>query len=97
MTRKVCLDIAKGLGIGLVVLGHLIDYFGAEISGVYSFIYLFHVPLFFPLSGMFFKREDSFRFFFEEEIHPSLCPLSSGQYILLRCRDNTNQFSGRLI
>lgn len=67
MTRKVCLDIAKGLGIGLVVLGHLIDYFGAEISGVYSFIYLFHVPLFFFLSGMFFKREDSFRFFLKKK------------------------------
>lgn len=60
MTRKASIDIAKGLGISLVVLGHLIDYFGADLPGVYPYIYLFHVPLFFFLSGLFFKEEEKF-------------------------------------
>lgn len=60
MTRKVSIDVAKGLGISLVVLGHLIDYFGADLPGVYPYVYLFHVPLFFFLSGLFFKEDESF-------------------------------------
>lgn len=58
MTRKVSIDIAKGIGISLVVLGHLNDYFGASIPVAYKFIYLFHVPLFFFLSGLFFKEKE---------------------------------------
>ena len=49
------IDIAKGLGILLVVLGHQIDYFHADIPGAYQYIYLFHVPLFFFLSGIFYR------------------------------------------
>lgn len=58
MTRKASIDIAKGIGICLVVLGHLSDYFGADISVTYKLLYLFHVPLFFFLSGLFFKEKD---------------------------------------
>ena len=43
------IDIAKGLGIILVVLGHAS---GASVVGKY--IYCFHMPLFFVLSGMCF-------------------------------------------
>ena len=60
MARKVSIDIAKGLGISLVVLGHLIDYFKADLPGVYPYVYLFHVPLFFFLSGLFFKEDEGF-------------------------------------
>lgn len=59
MNRIASIDIAKGLGILLVVLGHQIDYFHADIPGAYSFIYLFHVPLFFFLSGLFFRENES--------------------------------------
>ena len=43
------IDVAKGIGIILVVLGHL------DVKGQISreIIYSFHVPLFFMLSGMF--------------------------------------------
>ena len=60
MTRKVSVDIAKGIGMSLVVLGHMNDYFGANIPRTYSFIYLFHVPLFFFLSGLFFREKEGF-------------------------------------
>lgn len=52
-------DIAKGLGILLVVFGHQIDYFHAPVPGAYSYIYLFHVPLFFFLSGLFFREQEN--------------------------------------
>lgn len=47
------IDIAKGLGILLVVMGH--NDFGLVSPFFYKFIYSFHMPLFFFLSGMFFK------------------------------------------
>ena len=60
MNRNKEVDIAKGLGILLVVLGHQVDYFEADLVGVYRYIYLFHVPLFFFLSGMFFREQENF-------------------------------------
>lgn len=57
-TRIASLDIAKGLGILLVVFGHQIDYFHLDCPGAYPFIYLFHVPLFFFLSGIFYNDSD---------------------------------------
>lgn len=50
--RDVSLDIAKGIGIILVVVGHVIH------GPVQSFIYLFHVPLFFLISGILYKPVD---------------------------------------
>lgn len=58
LNRIALIDIAKGIGILLVVLGHQIDYFHAPMPGVYPYIYLFHVPLFFFLSGMFFREKE---------------------------------------
>jgi len=44
-------DIAKGIGIILVVVGHTATHIGLE-----KVIYQFHMPLFFILSGVFFKE-----------------------------------------
>jgi fucose 4-O-acetylase-like acetyltransferase len=54
------IDAAKGVGITLVVFGHILggaisrNWFGHEQQGqsLYEFIYLFHMPLFFLISGM---------------------------------------------
>jgi polysaccharide biosynthesis protein PslL len=53
--RLLYIDIAKGLGILLVALAHndLADY----APFLYHWIYSFHMPLFFFLSGLFFKPE----------------------------------------
>ena len=51
--RDITLDIAKGLGIILVVVGHCIN--GKTIPGV--FVYAFHMPLFFFISGVCFNAE----------------------------------------
>ncbi len=58
-TRRIdYIDIAKGIGIVLVVMGHndfaLISPFGHKL------IYSFHMPMFFFLSGMFFKPDMPF-------------------------------------
>ena len=51
MNRNENVSLAKGLGIILMVLGHTgFSYYGN------GFIYMFHMPLFFFLSGYFLKR-----------------------------------------
>jgi acyltransferase len=52
MKRYDYIDISKGIGILLVVWAHIM------ITGsTHRVIYAFHMPLFFLLSGMLFKRE----------------------------------------
>jgi len=65
--RIIWVDYAKGIGIFLVVLGHVIRSFNkGSISNVpefYSYIdqwiYAFHMPLFFFISGLFIERSAS--------------------------------------
>lgn len=49
-SRSICADVLKGIGIILVVLGHT-----TQNHYLSSWIYAFHMPLFFVLSGVFFK------------------------------------------
>lgn len=51
--RIAYLDVAKGIGILLVILGH--NYVKASLPGMGRFIYSFHLPFFFMLSGIFFN------------------------------------------
>lgn len=48
-------DLLKGLGIFLVVLGHIV-----HVNQVHNFIYAFHMPLFFVVSGMLYKDKPDF-------------------------------------
>ncbi|MGC1377200.1 MAG: acyltransferase family protein, partial [Anaerolineales bacterium] len=54
MTKRIeYLDVAKGIGILFVVLGH--NHIKLEYPIIYQVVYSFHMPFFFLLSGMFFK------------------------------------------
>lgn len=53
-SRYKFIDIAKGMGIILVLMGHFFIY----RSPVTQVIYSFHMPLFFILSGIFLKGPD---------------------------------------
>jgi len=53
--RIAYIDVAKGIGILLVILGH--NYTKAAIPGMEKFIFSFHMPFFFLLSGMLFKPD----------------------------------------
>jgi len=60
-TRLQHIDIAKGIGILLVVLGHNSIFFENENSKLFNIIFSFHLPLFLFLSGLFFKTDVKFK------------------------------------
>lgn len=64
-------SFAKGIGILLMVLGH--TYFSAY---GYALIYMFHMPLFFFLSGYCFKQShlDDFRSYARKRISKIYIP-----------------------
>lgn len=78
------LDIAKGICILLVVLGHELTW----DEGLRYSIYAFHIPMFFILSGMTTyiteETEKSFNLFLKKNINGLLKPyfIGSGFYIL---------------
>lgn len=69
--RIPALDIAKGIGILLVVFAH-VNYTPALLTYIYSF----HMPLFFLLSGMLFRKEKyrSFGQFAKRRFFSLICP-----------------------
>ena len=54
MQRAESFDILKGIGIILMIVGHLLMGQGTK---VYDFIYSFHMPLFFIVTGYFYKQD----------------------------------------
>ncbi|GJQ52462.1 MAG: hypothetical protein HKUEN02_13090 [Anaerolineaceae bacterium] len=66
------IDIARGIGILLVVLAH--NDFGFISQYGYEVIYSFHMPLFFLLSGYFIKTNISFFEFTKKRFHSLLKP-----------------------
>lgn len=53
MPREITVDIAKGLGIVLVVVGHTIAAWESGHESLHRFIYSFHMPLFLGISGLY--------------------------------------------
>ena len=70
--RIVYIDIAKGIGILLVVLAH--NELTSYAPFLHQFIYAFHMPLFFFLSGMFFKPEIDFVELLKKRFNSLLLP-----------------------
>lgn len=52
------IDWGKVFAIYLVVLGHLVSNDGTE-GRIHDFIYLFHMPFFFFISGLLFKIKEN--------------------------------------
>lgn len=67
MKRNRYIDTIKAVGIFLVILGHHQTIFT-------QYIYSFHMPLFFFLSGIFHKNYGSYRSFFEKKIKSLIIP-----------------------
>lgn len=92
-TRLEHIDIAKGIGIILVVFGHLTGTEGIPywLSFGRSFIYQFHIPLFFFVSGLFFSEADDWGRFFVKKIKRLYIPFvfANGLFLIidvcLRC------------
>lgn len=66
------IDVARGIGILLVVLAH--NDLALVSLLLYRFIYSFHMPLFFFLSGYFLKSEASFLRFLGRRFNTVLKP-----------------------
>ena len=66
------IDIAKGIGILLVVMGH------NDLMAIFPFIkkliFSFHMPLFFFLSGYFINTLTPFKVFFKKRFNGLLKP-----------------------
>jgi len=65
-------DIAKGIGIVLVVMGH--NDFALISPFAHKLIYSFHMPTFFFMSGMFFKPDIPFWTFVRQRFNRVLRP-----------------------
>ena len=53
-TREPVFDVMKGIGIILMLVGHV-----PSTDWLYHFIYSFHMPLFFLIAGAFANLEES--------------------------------------
>lgn len=67
--RDITLDILKGIGIILVIIGHL----GHSYGQLVPIIYTFHMPLFFIASGYFFKQKE-ISTLLKRDIHSLIVP-----------------------
>ena len=73
--RNPAVDIAKTIGIALVVFGHISgNGESAWLGFSRNLIYQFHVPLFFFLSGFCFKQEESWKVFLIKKFHRLYLP-----------------------
>lgn len=72
--RDITIDIAKGIGIFLVVLGHV-----PILMWLATPIYIFHMPLFFFLSGMFFHLNEDRKMGLYKKIRTLIIPSSNPQ------------------
>lgn len=66
------IDVAKGIGIFLVVLGH--NQVKNSLPALADFIYTFHMPMFFLLSGIFFRADMGFFALLRRRFHTLLQP-----------------------
>lgn len=62
--RKNYLDMAKGIGIILVVMAHAMP----RLSYIWIVINSFHMPLFFVISGILFKTKSNWMAYIKRKI-----------------------------
>ncbi len=73
--RNDAIDVAKGIGILLVIAGHVFA-FASEFYNAKVIIYSFHMPLFFLISGYCYNQEKytSFKTFIKTRLIHIVCP-----------------------
>jgi len=66
--RDLSLDIAKGILILLVVIGHSLEKFGGIPSRIYlhNAIFIFHMPMFIAISGYLSKQKEPKKFWMQQ-------------------------------
>ena len=83
MHRNRSLDLAKGIAIVLVVIGHCYS----RENYIIQFIYAFHMPFFFIASGMLYadKWKDSMQFNLQKTARRLLVPYVVFGFFLRHC------------
>lgn len=76
--RNLHIDVAKGIGIILIVIGHMIG----KDRILHAFIYSFHVPLFFFLSGLFINCDCDIKVFIKKTFKNILLPFINFSLII---------------
>ena len=81
--RNISLDIAKGIGIILIVFGHIRNSDSNPVLlNAISFVYYFHVTLFFFISGYFSSPNRSFSEYVRKKVKQLLIPYLWANLIL---------------
>lgn len=81
MERIAWIDIAKGIGIILVVFGHV--NFVSEIDyNIIRIIYMFHMPLFFFLSGYLYKKNTDMKGLVKNKFQKLMIPYFASLFVL---------------
>lgn len=62
------IDVAKGLGILLVVAGHIFT------GTIKTQIFIFHIPLFFIISGFLYKQNHDYKGYFSKKVKQLMLP-----------------------
>ena len=81
MERIVWIDIAKGIGIILVVLGH-VNYVSDIDYNIIRVVYMFHMPLFFFLSGYLYKKNTDTKGFVKNKFQQLMVPYFVSLFVL---------------
>ena len=68
------IDIARAMAMFLVFFGHLGDSWFPALKPIFQAIYTFHMPLFFVLSGLFFKPAIEFLSLLKKRTRTLLIP-----------------------
>lgn len=80
------IDVAKGIGILLIVIGHLSGTYGTHpklLGDFQNLLYQFHVPLFFFLSGLFFRETEGWGIFLKKKIKHLYIPFVVANLVFL--------------
>jgi fucose 4-O-acetylase-like acetyltransferase len=72
--RELSVDIAKGFGIILVVFGHTVAVWGGDHEILHKFVYSFHMPLFFGISGMYISTRSNLLSFIKSRLTRFVIP-----------------------
>ena len=85
MARDIVIDIAKGIAIICVVLGHIKGSVDLSLFPAHTkFVHQFHIPMFFFVSGMLYKAEGKWLPFIKKNIRV-VCPLCCIQSSISGC------------
>lgn len=84
--RNKVIDIVKGIGIIFIVIWHIDGVVGSETNFLLSvryFVNQFHVPLFFFISGLFFKSNETWAIFLLKKLRRLYIPFVISNILFL--------------